>query len=139
MAAQLNLVDPQEITQDELARNYLQALGRKPRITHLPLFALFSSAAGLKLALELIGKQSPVTTYRLKSAIGNRRFDCSAAKRAFGWEPCVGIQNGLQQIHYGPARQHFRAALRIRNPGTWHWPDPYGIGGCGLIVRERGR
>ena len=90
-----NLVDPEEVTQDELARHYLQALGRKPRLAHFPLFALYPAAFGLQIAFGLLGKQSPITPYRLSSALGSRRFDCAAAKKSLGWQPRVGIRGGL--------------------------------------------
>lgn len=97
-ATAFNLVDPEELTQDELARHYLQALGRKPRLAHFPLFALYPTAAGLQVALGLLGKQSPITPYRLSSALGSRRFDCSTAKEGLGWEPRVGIRAGLDRM-----------------------------------------
>jgi predicted dehydrogenase/nucleoside-diphosphate-sugar epimerase len=90
-----NLVDPEEITQDELARHYLQALGRKPRLIHAPRFALYPTAFGLQLALRLLGKQSPITPYRLSSALGSRHFACSAAKQHLNWEARIGIRAGL--------------------------------------------
>jgi len=90
-----NLVDPEEVTQDELARHYLRALGRKPRLFHFPLFLLYPAAAALQTALGLLGKQSPITPYRLRSALGTRRFDCSAAAKALRWKPRVGIREGM--------------------------------------------
>ncbi len=93
--AAFTLVDPEEVTQDELARHYLQARGQKPRLAHFPLFALYPAALGLKIALGLLGKQSPITPYRLSSALGSRRFDCTAAKQQLGWEPRIGIRAGL--------------------------------------------
>jgi predicted dehydrogenase/nucleoside-diphosphate-sugar epimerase len=93
-----NLVDPEEVTQDELARHYLQALGRRPRLLHFPLFALYPAALGLQLALGLLGKQSPITPYRLSSALGSRRFDCTAAHEKLGWQPRTGIRAGLAAI-----------------------------------------
>ena len=111
-----NLVDSEEVTQDELARHYLQALGRKPRLVHFPLFALYPAAFSLQVTLGLLGKQSPITPYRLSSAVASRRFDCTAAKQQLGWEPRVGIRGGLAAMLRPAAGEVF--------PCSQHGPDP---------------
>jgi predicted dehydrogenase/nucleoside-diphosphate-sugar epimerase len=90
-----NLVDREEVTQDELADFYLKAKGRRRRISHLPLAMLYPAAAGLELGLRILGRSAPLTPYRLRSAIGSRCFDCTAAARDLGWQPRVGIRRGM--------------------------------------------
>lgn len=93
-----HLVDPDEVTQDDLARSYLQARGYKPRLLHLPSLLLYPAAWGLQVALGLLGRQSPITPYRLSSALGSRRFDCSAAANTLDWAPKIGIRAGLESM-----------------------------------------
>ncbi len=91
-----NLVDPEEVTQDELAAYYLEAKGRKKGVAHLPLPILYPAGAGLQLGMRMLGRSAPITPYRLRSAIGSRRFDCSAAADSLGWKPRVGIRRGME-------------------------------------------
>jgi len=90
-----NLVDPEQVTQDELAEHYLKAKGRRVRIFHVPLAALYPAAAVLDLGLQVLGRNAPITPYRLRSAIGSRDFDCAAAAEKLGWKPHVGVRRGL--------------------------------------------
>ena len=112
-----NLVDPETVTQDELAEYYLRAKGRKPRIWHLPLLLLYPASAVLQVGLRLLGKNSPITPYRLKSAVGTRRFDCSAAREALGWEPRVGIRHGLENGHQSGDRSE-QSDIRCQMSGV---------------------
>jgi 2-alkyl-3-oxoalkanoate reductase len=96
----LHLVDPDPPTQDEIARYYLAAKhgpGAKA-ISHLPLAFLYAASAAADLLFRLLGRNAPLTPYRLRSAIGKRTFDCSAAAEAIGWTPRVGVRRGLQAM-----------------------------------------
>jgi nucleoside-diphosphate-sugar epimerase len=53
---------------------------------------------GLEKALGLLGKNSPLTPYRLDSAIGPRDFDCSKAEKELDWKPKVGVFGGLKSM-----------------------------------------
>ncbi len=98
-----NLVDPEEVTQDELAEHYLGANGRRKKITHVPLAMLYPAAGGLRLGMRMLGRSAPITPYRLRSAIGSRRFDCTAAACNLGWRPQVGIRRGIAAMTRGPS------------------------------------
>jgi nucleoside-diphosphate-sugar epimerase len=52
----------------------------------------------LEKALGFLGKNSPLTPYRLDSAIGPRDFDCTKAKEELDWQPKVGIIEGLKSM-----------------------------------------
>jgi len=97
-----NLVDPEEVTQDELAKHYASLNGEKKKTLHLPLLMLYPAAAGLTIAMRTLGRDAPITPYRLRSAIGSRRFDCSAARDSLGWAPRVGIRRSMEtMLHNG--------------------------------------
>ena len=55
----------------------------------------------LALGVECLGKilkrSVPLTRYRLQSALAPIAFDCTAAKKELGWEPRVGVEEGLQR------------------------------------------
>jgi len=96
-----NLVDPAKMTQDDVVRTYCATTGKKVgflRVLHVPMWFVKAAAWCLDKALGFIGKQSPLTPYRLDSAIGPRDFDCSKAKAELDWEPRVGIFAGLKSM-----------------------------------------
>ena len=96
-----NLVDPEEITQDELAEHYLEANSRRKKTTHLPLAILYPAAAGLQLGMRMLGRDAPITPYRLRSAVGSRHFECKAAVEVLGWKPRVSIRRGMKMMVNG--------------------------------------
>ncbi len=87
--AVLNLVDPEPLTQDDVAKYYLAATGKRKSIVHFPLSLLYCAAFGADRLFRLLGRNAPITPYRLRSAIGRREFDCTAAAETLGWRPRV--------------------------------------------------
>lgn len=96
-----NIVDPDEVTQNELAEHYLHTTGRKKRIRHVPLTALYPAAFGLDLATKVLGRTAPISPYRLRSAVGPRHFECKAATGVLGWKPRVSIRCGMKMMVSG--------------------------------------
>ena len=94
----LHLVDPDQLSQDQIAQYYLRTTGRQKRLVHAPLPLLYTAAFGANTAFGLLGRTAPLSPYRLKSAIGSRIFDCSAAAQALGWKPRVGVRAGLERM-----------------------------------------
>jgi predicted dehydrogenase/nucleoside-diphosphate-sugar epimerase len=93
-----HLVDPQRLSQDEIARHYLAATGKRKKVVHAPLSLLYCAAFGANAVFRLLGKNAPLTPYRLRSAIGSRHFDCSAAAKTLDWQPKVGVSEGLSRM-----------------------------------------
>ena len=94
----LHLVDPAALSQDEVAKYYLAATGKRKKIVHAPLALLYFAAFGADRVFRLLGRNAPLTPYRLRSAIGRREFDCSAAANALSWQPRVGVREGLETM-----------------------------------------
>jgi nucleoside-diphosphate-sugar epimerase len=65
---------------------------------HAPLSLLYCAAFGAHAVFRLLGRNAPLTPYRLRSAIGRRDFDCTAAAKALGWRPRVGVREGLARM-----------------------------------------
>ena len=100
----LHLVDPEQLSQDEIAKCYLAATGKRKGIVHAPLWLLYLAAFGADMVFRLLGRTAPLTPYRLRSALGRRQFDCAAAGTAVGWQPRVGVRRGLQEMSACPDR-----------------------------------
>jgi nucleoside-diphosphate-sugar epimerase len=94
----LHLVDPESLSQDDVARFYLAATGKRKSIVHAPLSLLYCAAFGADVVFRLLGRNAPITPYRLRSALGRREFDCTAAAEALGWRPQVGVRAGLSRM-----------------------------------------
>lgn len=77
------------MTRDELASLY--ARGREPglRIFHVPMGLACFLAKGAELLCKLLGRASPISPYRLRSAYVPLAFDCTKAREELGWQPHV--------------------------------------------------
>jgi nucleoside-diphosphate-sugar epimerase len=93
-----NLVDPAKMKQDDVVRTFCAATGQKVKFLHVPMWFVKTASWFLEKALGFLGKNSPLTPYRLDSAIGPRDFDCSKAKEELDWQPKVGIIEGLKSM-----------------------------------------
>jgi predicted dehydrogenase/nucleoside-diphosphate-sugar epimerase len=88
----LQLVDPGRFTQNDVLR-ICRPRGPVVRLPRLVVFALGWLSEKL---LGLMGRQSPLSVYRLRSALARLEFDSTAAQEALGWRPVVGAAAGLE-------------------------------------------
>jgi nucleoside-diphosphate-sugar epimerase len=84
--------------QTDVVRTYCTTTDKKVRMLYVPMWFVKTASWFLEKALKVLGKQSPLTPYRLDSAIGPRDFDCSKAKEQLDWEPKVGVFGGLNGV-----------------------------------------
>jgi 2-alkyl-3-oxoalkanoate reductase len=91
-----HLVEANGLSQDEIVRQYLAVKGAKKKVVHVPLFMLYGAASAAAVLGRLLHRSVPLTPYRLRSAIGRRNFDCTAAAKALDWQPRVGTEEGLR-------------------------------------------
>ncbi len=94
----INLVDPEIVSQEQFARAYLSAKGWAPKLLRMPLFLLTPISFLAQSGLRLLGKSSPITPYKIASAVGEKRFDITLAKKLLGWIPKVGVRDGLCEM-----------------------------------------
>jgi nucleoside-diphosphate-sugar epimerase len=80
----IQLVDKQLPQQNELLR---RALGRGARIVRVPRSFVFAAGWLSELALRAVGRQSPLSRYRLRSALARRTFASEAARELLDWSP----------------------------------------------------
>ena len=72
-----------------VARRRGEVLSRRDRqaarsIVHAPLSLLYCAAFGADRLFRMLGRNAPITPYRLRSAIGRRDFDCTAGRQTVG-------------------------------------------------------
>ncbi len=94
----IQLVDPHVLTQNEvLAR----ALPRAAKIVRVPPAPLFAAGWLSEAVLAALGRKSPMSAYRLKSALARVGFASERAGELLGWEPRVGVVEGLRRAAGG--------------------------------------
>ena len=74
-----------------------------PRVIRVPRGVVFAVGFLSEVALSLLGRTSPLSVYRLRSALTPRSFESPRAVEWLGWRPHTGVREGIR---------------RILNPGT---------------------
>ncbi len=90
----IQIIDPEHLTQDEV----LAAAGGSRRILRVPRGLVFALGRLSELPLAIVGKQSPIGAYRLKSALARLRYESDRAQRLLGWRPQVGVREGIKRV-----------------------------------------
>lgn len=91
-----HLVDPSEVTQNDVIREYLRNSSEDLKATHIPLSAVYAMALGVEVLARVLRRPAPLSVYRVQSAMAPLSFDCAAAKERLGWEPQVGVRRALE-------------------------------------------
>jgi predicted dehydrogenase/nucleoside-diphosphate-sugar epimerase len=96
----VQLVDPRRLTQNEVLAGALPA-GAK--VVRAPRVLIFAAGALSEALLAAVGRRSPVSRYRLKSALARVGFATDRARELLGWQPRVGVVEGILRITRGSA------------------------------------
>ncbi|MHA6203857.1 NAD-dependent epimerase/dehydratase family protein [Dyella soli] len=91
-----HIVDPATVTQGDYLARVRHRRGKALRLLRCPAAALMLLAVGVELLGKLLGRQVPLTRYRVRSLRPLANFDLRAARTVLGWEPRVGVRRGLQ-------------------------------------------
>jgi nucleoside-diphosphate-sugar epimerase len=94
----IQLVDPKRMTQNEALA---VALPGGAKVIRLPRALVFAAGKLSEPVLGLLGRKSPVSAYRLKSALARLDFTSDSARKLLGWEPRVGLAEGLRRAAQG--------------------------------------
>jgi predicted dehydrogenase/nucleoside-diphosphate-sugar epimerase len=90
----VQLVDPESLTQMDVMR---MVHGDGVKVTRVPRAFTFSAGGLSEIVLGALGRSSPVSRYRLASALAKRRFASERAGSLLGWRPRVGVREGIRQ------------------------------------------
>jgi len=85
----------ENIRQEEYTKLYREAAGEKWRPVYLPVAAVGLAARVLETALGLARRRSPVTQHQIRRATDGATFDCRRAREVLGWQPRIGVAEGL--------------------------------------------
>lgn len=89
----VQVVDPESLTQNDV----LDLVSSGTPVLRVPRGIVFAGGKLSELALGAIGKKSPLSEYRLRSALALRRFEAGRAERLLGWQPRVGVREGIRR------------------------------------------
>jgi nucleoside-diphosphate-sugar epimerase len=88
------IIDPEHLTQNDV----LELAGSKKTVLRVPRVVVFALGRLSELSLRVIGKQSPIGLYRLKSALARLHYESDHAARVLGWKPRVGVREGIRRV-----------------------------------------
>jgi len=90
----IQIIDPETLTQEDV----LAAAGGAMPILRVPRRLVLALGKLSELPLAAIGKQSPIGSYRLKSALARLHYESDRAKTLLGWRPQVGVREGIKRV-----------------------------------------
>ena len=94
----IQLIDPHLLTQNEVLAT---ALPPDARVSRVPRPVLFGVGKLSELALGLLRRKSPLSAYRLRSALARVGFAPGRAGELLGWEPRIGVLEGIRRAVSG--------------------------------------
>ncbi len=94
----IQIADKESITQNEILQS---TVGRGAAIICVPRVLVFLIGGISQLLLKPIGKKSPLSIYRLKSALARLKFQSNKAEAMLGWKPEIGIYEGMRRSVQG--------------------------------------
>jgi nucleoside-diphosphate-sugar epimerase len=89
------IVDPARFTQNDVLR---LAAGPRARVIRVPRPIVFGLGKVSEILLAPLRRKSPLSLYRLRSALALRTFSSERAGSALGWTPRVGTARGISQV-----------------------------------------
>jgi nucleoside-diphosphate-sugar epimerase len=90
----IQLVDPSAPTQNDV----LSRIAPDAKVMHAPRGLVFAAGRLSEPILGALGRKSPVSSYRLKSALARARFESDSAEKLLGWKPRVGVDEGIRRV-----------------------------------------
>jgi glycosyltransferase involved in cell wall biosynthesis len=90
----IQIIDPEPMTQEAV----LAAAGGATPILRVPRGLVFALGTLTEIPLAAIGKQSPIGSYRLKSALARLHYESDRAVKLLGWRPQVGVREGIKRV-----------------------------------------
>jgi predicted dehydrogenase/nucleoside-diphosphate-sugar epimerase len=107
-----HLVDGTPVSQRDYITRCQEEADGALRVNYIPRTALLAAGSALELVGTLLGRNLPLTSYRVRS-VKELIFDCSAALRHLGWSPRTGVSAGLRAPLPASFRQPISGTPRL--------------------------
>lgn len=106
----IQLVDPHTVTQNEVLA---AALPPGAKVVRVPRTLIFAAGRLSEPLLGALGRKSPVSAYRLRSALARLDFESESARELLGWRPRVGVVEGIRRAAGGPVQAEAEPRLGV--------------------------
>lgn len=93
----VHIVDPEPVTQNDIVARYLATQDGRGRVVHIPAQVVAFAASVADLLFRAVGRQAPLTPYRVQSALATRVFDGRKAAAVLDWQPRTGARRALDE------------------------------------------
>jgi nucleoside-diphosphate-sugar epimerase len=117
-----HVVDPDAVSRDAYLARYQRWRGRHRPIHAMPGWLFYTLACGVEAIGRLVGREVPLTRYRVRSLRPLDGIVTTAAREGLGWSPRMGLQRGLDQtfgsVSDGGALGDARAPTLGRDHGS---------------------
>jgi nucleoside-diphosphate-sugar epimerase len=90
----IQVVDPEALTQNEVLQ---LSVGHRARVIRVPRALVFTAGKLSELLLGPLGRKSPLSVYRLRSALACRSFASERCREWLAWQPRVGVREGIRR------------------------------------------
>ncbi len=90
-----NIVDTSAVTQEAYLQRAQRKLGSELKRVRVPVWTFLLLGFGVELLGKVLRRDVPLTRYRVRSLRPLANFDTSAARERLGWNPRVGVEQGL--------------------------------------------
>jgi nucleoside-diphosphate-sugar epimerase len=89
----IQIIDRDLMTQEEV----LSLVGNGTPVMRVPRALVFALGKFSEYPLGALKRPSPVALYRLQSALAKLRFESDRAEKLLGWQPKVGVREGIRR------------------------------------------
>ena len=89
----IQIADNEQWTQNRV----LSTLDPSKKIVHVPRSVVFKLGKATEPLFAKMGKQSPLSEYRLRSALSKMHFRSDQAEKLIEWTPKVGVREGIRR------------------------------------------
>jgi len=90
----IQIVDDERLSQSEILA---LAYAERRDVVRIPRPAVMALGKLSEYPLSMLGRQSPIALYRLRSALAEASFESHHAQRLLGWHATVGVREGLRR------------------------------------------
>ncbi len=92
-----NVVDTTYVSQNEYLAASRERLRGIVKMGRVPVSVMMTMAWGVELLGKMLRRDVPLSRYRVRSLRPLTNFDVSAANTVLGWQPRIGVKEGLQR------------------------------------------
>ena len=90
----IQIIDGAHLTQTDV----LELAGGGAKVVKVPRPVVFALGKLSEYPLGALGRPSPIAMYRLQSALARLHYDSDRAQKLLGWQPRVGVREGIRRV-----------------------------------------